>query len=163
MDTAKLKQWFDNLRRQEQLMLLAGALAVTAYVVFVWVLAPMSTRIERLQQQNAAAAATLAEVRSLAEEFQRLSGSGQAAMASRGNLTQVIDSTIKSNQLVMTRFQPSSSGDAQVRLENAAFDNVVAWLNELEVANGVQIKDLSLTPGAASGLVNVSVRLGQSG
>lgn len=156
----KFKEWFNNLRRQEQLMLVAGASVLVMYVVFKLILAPMTERIDVLQRQNQAAAVTLAEVTALAEQFRRLSGSGQAQMESRGNLTRIVDSTIKHNQLVMTRFQPSSSGDAQVRLENAAFNQVVTWLDELEVKNDVQIKDLSLTPGNASGLVNVSVRLG---
>ena len=143
-------------------MLLVGTAAVALYVVFVWILAPMSESIDNLQRQNQAAALTLAEVRQLADEYQRLQGK-TTAVKQTGSLTQVVDVTVKNNQLKMSRFQPSSSGDAQVRFENAPFNNVVAWLNELEVENSVLIKDISVTPGTASGLVNVSVRLNKNG
>lgn len=144
-------------------MLLFGAMAVAIYVVFVLILAPMANARDNLERQNQEAAQTLAEVRALASEYQGLSGAGPGARSAGGNLTVIVDSTVKANQLKMARFQPSSLGDVQVRFENALFNNIVAWLNDLEANNGVLIKDLSLTPGAAKGLVNVSVRLGLSG
>lgn len=159
-----MKEWFNNLRRQEQLMLLIGALVVVAYIVFVLILAPMADTRDNLQRQNVEAAQTLAEVGALANQYQSLSGVATAgARPTVGNLTVIVDTTVKANQLKMTRFQPSSQGDVQVRFENAVFNHIVAWLNDLEVNNGVLIKDLSLTPGAGKGLVNVSVRLGLNG
>lgn len=158
-----MKEWFNNLRRQEQLMVLFGAFALALYIVFMWILAPMSDKIATLERQNHAAAVSLAEVKELAKVYKQLNQSGRAASVSDGNLTRIVDSTVKNNQLKMTRFQPSSSGDVQVRFENAAFNNIAAWINELESGNGVLVRDLSLTPGSAKGLVNVSVRLSLSG
>jgi general secretion pathway protein M len=59
----------------------------------------------------------------------------------------------------MSRFQPGSSGDVQVRLDNAAFDQVIRWLNDLESTQGVTTRELVIAQGSAAGLVNVSVRL----
>lgn len=157
-----MKEWFNNLRRQEQILLLVGAAAVALYIVFFWLLGPMSVSIANLQQQNRAAAETLVEVKQLAQEYQQLQG-GTTAARPTGNLTRIVDTTVKNHQLAMSRFQPSASGDAQVRFENAPFNHVVAWLNELETENGILIKDISITPGTASGLVNVSVRLNKNG
>lgn len=158
-----MKQWFNNLRRQEQLMVLVGGAVVAVYVVFVFILGPMADTRDKLQRQNQAAATTLAEVKALAEQYRRLQGGGSPTPATGGSLTRIVDTTVKHNQLSMSRFQPSSSGDVQVRFENALFNNLVAWLNELEVENGVLIKDLSITPGSGTGLVNVSVRLSLNG
>lgn len=156
-----MQQWFNNLQRQEQLMLLGGGFAVALYIVFVLILGPMSKSADVLTLQNERATESLHNVQALAEEYTRLKKSGAGPTGQKQNLTRLIDSTVKKNQLYMSRFQPSSSGDVQVRFENAVFNNIITWINELESEHGTVVKDLSITKGSASGLVNVSVRLHQ--
>lgn len=143
-------------------MLLAGALVLMAYLLFALLWRPLATEVDSLERKNLVAKQSLIAVKSLAQEFSSLQ---QSATANSGgaslNLTRLIDNTVKKNKLTMNRFQPSSSGDVQVRFENAVFNQILAWLHELEVGNGVAVKDLSINPGSASGLVNVSVRLRQ--
>ena len=118
--------------------------------------------MERLEQKNEVASRSLNVVEALSKEYQSLKKkSGSEAPGGKQNLTRLIDTTVKNNTLTMTRFQPSSSGEVQVRFENAVFDNILSGLHELEVGNGIVIRDLSVTNGSAIGLVNVSVRLRQ--
>lgn len=155
-----MQQWFNNLKRQQQIMLLAGAAAILFYLMFVLVLAPMSASATTWQRKNQAASATLVEVKQLAREYQRLQNTDVSiSHSSDENLTRIIDNSVKANQLTMSRFQPSSTGDVQIRFEDAVFNHVLAWLYQLEGENGILVKDLSVTPGVAAGLVNVSVRL----
>ena len=157
-----MRQWFNNLERQEQLMLmlLAAVLVVYVFVAFLW--RPMSQSVSDLQLSNERSSESLAKVNVLADEYQALVKTG-ANSGSKQNLTRLIDSTVKQNQLSMSRFQPSSSGDVQVRFENAVYDNIIAWLHALETAHSVRVKDLSITMGSQSGIVNVSVRLRKDG
>ncbi|MGK0500133.1 MAG: general secretion pathway protein M [Oceanicoccus sp.] len=156
-----MQQWFNNLTRQEQLMLVIAGAAVFVYLLFVLVLRPMSASADNLLLQNQRTAESLQTVRALAAEYKQLQKNGPVTSSAKQNLTRLIDNTVKKNELVMSRFQPSSSGDVQVRFENSVYADVIAWLNEVEVSNGINIKDLSISPGNASGLVNVSVRLRQ--
>ena len=156
-----MQQWFNNLRRQEQLVLLFGGFVVLMYLLFVMIFAPLSASVSNLQQQNQQATKSLLAVKALAEEYQSLQKSGVDNTGSKQNLTRLIDTTVKANQLTMNRFQPSSSGDVQVRFENAVFNHVIAWISTMENDHGISVKDLSITPGVAAGLVNVSVRLRQ--
>jgi general secretion pathway protein M len=159
-----MQQWFKNLQRQEQLMVLLAATVTVAYLLFVLLWQPMAEAADTLQRQNEAARETLRTVQRLAAEYQQLQSAGaKAADPSKQSITRLIDSSVKTNELTMERFQPSASGDVQVRFENAAFNKILAWLNQLEVDHGVIIKDLSISPGAANGLVNVSVRIHQDG
>ncbi len=156
-----MQQWFYSLKRQEQIMLLLGGFVVFAYLLYVLLLRPMSLASERLETQNETASHSLAVVKILSQEYLALKSSGSEVGGKKKNLTRLIDVTVKNNTLTMTRFQPSSSGDVQVRFENAVFDHILSWLHELETGNGIIIKDLSVTNGPATGLVNVSVRLRQ--
>lgn len=154
-----IQQWFNNLKRSEQQILFVGGVLVLLYLLYVLLWQPTSAGIERLQQHNVVAAEQLQSVRALAAEYKQLKGSDGGGRSNNFNLQTLIDNTVSRNQLHVKRMQPSASGDVQVRFENAVFNKVVAWLYDLEVANGVVVKDLSINPGNGSGLVNVSVRL----
>ena len=153
----KLQQQL-SLRDQSMLALLAGALALFVLYQALW--HPLAAANQRLQVQNATGEKSLAAVTQMAAQLRALQqASTQSAAAQNENLTQLIDRTVAANSLRMSRFQPGSGGDVQVRLDNAAFDQVLRWLNELESAQAVTIRELVIAPGSASGLVNVSVRL----
>jgi general secretion pathway protein M len=156
-----MSTWFDNLKRQEQLLLVLAAFLVLLYVVFIVILKPMSNSVDELQLGNEQAKQTLQTVQNLAQEYKVLQKNAGGKTQGNKSLTRIIDASVKKNQLTMKRFQPSSSGDVQVRFENVVFNHLIAWLYELEHDNAVMIKDLSVSPGSASGLVNVSVRLYQ--
>lgn len=151
----KLQQQL-SLRDQKMLALLAGA--VLLYLLYQIFLHPLATANARLTAQNSAAQNSLAEVTQMAAQLRALQQTPQNG-ASGENLTQLVDRLVAANQLHMSRFQPGSSGDVQVRLDNVAFDQTLRWLNELESGNGVVVRELVVAPGAGSGLVNVSVRL----
>jgi general secretion pathway protein M len=158
-----MQQWFNQLKRQEQLLLIALAAVLVIYLIVVLIWRPMATSVDSLRLQNEQSQQSLQQVKQLAAEYKLLEQSGTSRSSSKPNLTRLIDGTVKKHQLKMSRFQPSSSGDVQVRFENAGYNNILAWLNELENSHGVLIKDLSITLGAGSGVVNVSVRMRQGG
>ncbi len=153
----KLQQQL-SLRDQKMLALLFGAIVL--YALYQVALRPLAMANAKLMAQNAAAQDSLAEVTQMAAQVLALqASSAQQGGASGENLTQLVDRTVAANQLHMSRFQPGASGDVQVRLDNVSFDQTLRWLNELESAQGVAVRELVVAPGAASGLVNVSVRL----
>lgn len=159
---ATIKQWFNNLPRREQLWVLVLGAVLALYIVFFLMLGPMQESVAKLQRQNDDAQQSLDNVNALVAQFNTLNkANGGSKAALHQNLNRLIDSSVKENNLQMNRFQPSSSGDIQVRFENAVFNNILAWLHQLEVDNAVIIKDLSISPGNAGGLVNVSVRVRQ--
>jgi len=147
-----------SMRDQGMLALLAGALVL--YVLYQALWHPLAVANQRLENQNAAAQKSLAAVTQMAAQLRALQQTNtQTASAQNENLTQLIDRTVAANNLRMSRFQPGSSGDVQVRLDNMPFDQVLRWLNELESAQAVTIRELVIAPGSATGLVNVSARL----
>jgi general secretion pathway protein M len=147
-----------NLRDQGMLIALAAAIVVYLLVVVAW--RPLAQANRSLQQANAVLRDSVQNINQLAAEYRQLqqSGSGKGAVSTE-SLAQLLDRTVAAQQLQMSRFQPGSNGDVQVRFDNSAFDQIVRWLHQLESEHTVTVRDLSVTPGAAPGLVNVSVRL----
>ena len=154
-----LKKWQQqlSLRDQKMLAILAGALVL--FALYQIALRPIAAANARLAAQNAAAQNSLAEVTQMAAQLRVLQQTQAQQNGGGENLTQLVDRTVAANQLHMSRFQPGSSGDVQVRLDNVSFDQTLRWLNDLESAQSVAVRELVVAPGAASGLVNVSVRL----
>lgn len=151
----KLQQQL-SMRDQKMLAILAGV--VLLYLLYQIFLHPLEKANAQLAAQNTAARNNLAEITQMASQLHALQQT-QQSNSSGENITQLVDRSVAANQLHMSRFQPGSSGDVQVRLDNVAFDQTMRWLNELESGNGVAVRELVVAPGAGSGLVNVSVRL----
>lgn len=153
---ARLRQL--SLRDQAMLVLLAAAMLL--YVLYQMLWHPLAAANSSLAAQNAAVAKSLASVNQLAAQYRELQKSSAQDNSGQGEtLTQLVDQTVAGNQLHMSRFQPGSSGDVQVRLDNASFDQVLRWLGELESKHGVTLREFGIAPGSGPGLVNVSVRL----
>jgi len=130
------------------------------YVLYQMLWRPLALANQHLSEQNVAATQSLASIAQLAAQYRELQQGSAQNNASQGeSLTQLVDETVASNGLHMSRFQPGSSGDVQVRLDNAGFDQVLRWLHELETKHSVTIRELGISPGSAPGLVNISVRL----
>lgn len=153
---ARLQQ----LSLRDQAMLVVLAAAVLLYMLYQLVWHPLANANDNLARQNAAIAASVASMNQLAAQYRELQKSTTSNAASQGEtLTQLVDQTVASNSLHMSRFQPGSSGEVQVRFDNANFDQMLRWLNDLENRHGVVLRELGISPGSGPGLVNVSVRL----
>ena len=148
-----------QLSLRDQALLALLAVVVVFYLLYQLAWRPLAADNTRLQTQNEAAARTLENVAQLAAQYRQLQQSGAQAGQSQGSLTALLDQSVAANQLQMSRFQPGSAGDVQVRLDNAPFDQVLRWLHQLEMQHGVAVKELAVSPGGDSGLVNVSVRV----
>jgi general secretion pathway protein M len=147
-----------SLRDQAMLMVLAAALALYMLYQLLW--HPLASANDNLAQQNAGLSRSLASVTQMAAQYADLKKSNAQNNAAQGStLTQLVDATVAANQLHMSRFQPGSTGDVQVRFDNASFDQVMRWLNELESKDAVVLREFGISPGSGAGLVNVSVRL----
>ena len=157
-----MKNWFNNLKHNEQWMIVVCGCLVAVYLLYSVIWLPMKTSQRELAIKNEQAAKTLVSVRSLAQEYQALKGLGQSnAKQSTASLASIVDSTVAANKLVMSRFQPSSTGDAQVRFENVPFNQLLSWLYQIETDHAVVVRDLSVSSGGSGGLVNVSIRVGK--
>src|SRR5690606_21397546 len=142
----KLQQQF-SLRDQKMLALLVIVLVV--YMLYLLTLRPLLATNARLRLQNDAAHNSLAAVTQMAAQLGQLQRAGAQTSGSGENLTQLIDRTVAAQQLRMSRFQPGAGGDAQVRLDSVAFDQLLRWLNELESQHGVTVRELVVAPGSA--------------
>jgi type II secretory pathway component PulM len=156
-----LKEWFAGLNEREQLSLVALGFALGLYFLYMLAWAPLAEHRNRLTVQNQSTAESLQRVDAMVSEITRLRAGGVASTAQR-NLTALVNQSTNRYSLQVSRLQPNSRGDIQVRLENAVFDDLVAWLDEIENREGLLVTEVAITRTGSSGRVNASIRIAQT-
>ncbi len=157
-----MKAWFAGLTQREQLSVLVLGVALALYLLYALVWSPLDARRDTLARQNAEIAESLTRVDAMVSELLALRETG-AKPGTRRNLTSVINESTRRLQLPVSRLQPNSRGEIQVRLENAPFDDVLGWLYEMEFGEGLLVREVSITEGGSVGRVNATVRVAQPG
>ncbi len=157
-----MKEWFSQLNQREQLSLLLLSLALLVYLLYILVLSPLESEREQLMAQNSAVIESQGRVDAMVSQLLQLREGGAKAGAKR-NLTSVINQSTSRLQLPVMRLQPNSRGEIQVRIENASFNDVLKWLNEMEYTESLLVREVSVTPAASAGRINITVRIAEAG
>ena len=156
-----MKEWFAGLNQREQLSLLVLGVALALYLLYMVAWAPLAERRSELAVQNEAVAQSLQRVDAMVSEIIRLREGGGAS-ASRRNLTSLVNQSTGRHGLQVSRLQPNSRGDIQVRMENAVFDDLVAWLDEVENRERLLVTEIAITRTGNVGRVNATIRISQA-
>jgi general secretion pathway protein M len=147
----------NKYNRREQMMLLACALAVSVYLLWLVVLGPIQNKRDQLLAANTASTQALGRVQIMAAQIQQMRDQGTTA--SSANISGAIDSSLRANGLSMSGFQPGANGEVRVRLERASYESLMQWLYEMEFKQGISVSDLSITATNDVGQVTVTLRL----
>ena len=158
-----MNKFLANLTPRERRWLLGGAgllLVLLAYSL-AWV--PLSREVARLEEIVGEQRALLAWMEQAAEEAQRLRGLSSVAKRQRGHqsLLALSDQTARQAGLggAIKRVEPEGQDKVRIRLEGAAFDDLVAWLEKLQIGHGVRIVSITVDRRDQPGLVDARLTL----
>lgn len=157
-----MKEWFAQLEQREQLSLVVLAFALALYVLYMLVWSPLESKRDQLILQNQGVASSLQRVDAMVSEITQLRDSG-GGRNQRRNLTSLINQSTARLEIQVNRLQPNSRGEIQVRLEGAAFDDLMVWLHEMEYREALLVREVSITQSGSVGRVNATVRIAQAG
>lgn len=157
-----MKEWYQSLTQREQLSVVALGLAVALYAVYSVAVKPIASARDEMARQNLALAESLQRVDAMASQVLQLRQSGAGNGRGR-NLTALINRSTGALGLQVSRLQPNARGEVQVRMEAVAFDDLLAWLHQMEYRESLVLQEVSITPGGGSGRVNATVRIAQAG
>ncbi len=153
----ELKQLFLDQSPRDQLMLSVGGLVVLVYILLFLVLFPMQNDLAKKQKRNESALAEQQRVYELAGQVLAKQQGGSDGSTDQ-SLNSLLNQSLREFGLAMEQFQPTGNA-ARVRLATSEFNKVLAWLHEMEIKQGVLIKDLSVTADKNPGAVLVNLQL----
>lgn len=162
-----MKAWFLSLAPRERLMVSVATAVVSLALIFLLAWEPLASRVAQLQQSVEEKQALKQWMRQASAEARRLRGvaAGASDAGNNRSLLAVVDQTSKQAQLgsAVKRIQPDGQDLVRVNLEQAAFDDVVMWLGNLQRSYGVKVVDAALDRQADAGRVNARLTLKKGG
>lgn len=152
------KQWWDQASSRDQMMLILGAAFLVIYLLFMAVLGPVQGMRDDELKRNTAQRASLERVKELAAKVmeQNAASSGQQQKSS---IESIVQRSVGTSSLTLSSMNASGSNGVRVRFDDAPFEKVLKWLHEMEIAQGLHIRDLSISPSKTPGMVTVTLRM----
>jgi len=145
------------LSPRERRLLLAGAIAVAAILIF-GMLIPLDRSVAHAQQRLTKKRADLSWMQTVAPQIAVLP---PASSANGESLLVIVDRSARESGLAnaLSGSEPGGPGNLSVRLEKASFDSLVGWLARLAQQNGVVVDSAIIEKSGAPGLVNANIVL----
>lgn len=151
-----LKDWWNQNSPRDQLALFSLAIVFVIYLIYALVTGVHGKYIEQLDK-NERAKSSLNQVRELSAEL--LARDGGDVTKSQENITEQVNNSLREFNLNLSSMQPQSNGAVRLRMEQVRYSSLVSWMHEIEVNQGVKIKDSTVTTGSEKGKVSVTVTL----
>jgi general secretion pathway protein M len=149
----KLKVRFLQLSdRERRLMIVSACVLIVA--IFYWgIWSPMTQSVERGQNTLSNQRSLLAWVQKNANRAAQLRSSVTTNSNFSGALPQAVNKAASAMNIAISRMQPQGQ-ELQIWVDQAPFNDVLAWLQALESA-GIQIIDLDMIQTDVPGQVKI--------
>ena len=145
--------WHEQSPR-DQIYLIVGAFITFLFLIWVGLCQPLIEWRDQQQQRLDNLTRTLNTVESLASQLKRQS-QANPAVSSKNNLAEIVDASLRDNNLRMKGFQPGRNGEVRLSLEDAAYKPLMQWLYDLEYKHDLQVLELNLAQTQTIGLLTV--------
>lgn len=142
----------------QKLVLAAGlVVAVLAGGSLSW---HLHQQVTAAQLRRDAAVANLQGMSELVQRYRELQAAGAGGTGAAGDLSAVVTRSLQGKTFQPNRIQ-QQNGELALRLDNAPFNEVLAWLLELEESGAVVLGNVSITQAQPAGVtLTVALRGG---
>lgn len=161
MNPAALREWFDKLAERERWLVLAAAAFAAFALVYALGLQPLYAARGRAAAEVEARRSLLNDIEQVAGRFGPQGISTGPVPANGESLVVVIDRSTRERGLgaYLKRNQPEGANGVRLRLENAPFDDLTAWLADVQARYGLTAVSASFDPSGEPGRVNSNLVL----
>lgn len=163
-----MKQWYLSREPNERRALLAGAIVVLALLLYGLGWQPLGAAVERQRQILAQQQETLQWMQGAAQQIGQLRASQRPAQAATANqpLLSIVENTARSITRAggtLKRIEPRDQDSVQIWLDQAPFDEMIHWLNNLQRNSGIQAVNIAVDKQNKDGVVNARITLKRAG
>ena len=154
----QIRQWFFSLPTKEQWMVsgTGALLIITLFYLVIW--EPLHLGLDEELQKQQSQQEILLWMQQAADEVKTLRSSGSSSTIRDKNkpTTLVIEQAIKNAglQTSVKKIESSGNNGAKVTLDEAAFNQMLVWLNTLATHNGIQVVSANIDRAENPGRVN---------
>lgn len=157
-----MKAWWEGLSFRDRRISIIGGAVLTVLLLYALVWDPLHRGVAQLRDANGEQRAVLNWMQQSSQEVRALQGVARVDAAARGgeSLLSLVDRTAKLGRLAGTlkKAQPEGDGKVQVWFEQAPFDELVPWLEQLSRQYGIQLENAQFER-QLPGIVNARITL----
>ncbi|MGJ8669433.1 MAG: type II secretion system protein GspM [Oceanococcus sp.] len=157
-----MREWFSNLAPREQWMVGAAAVVLVLMIYFLMVWEPLSKTSARLDQDIVNARELVIYMQKARKDVAQLGGSAARKPSNNGrSLLAQVDSSGKRSGVAnhIKRIQPEGQNQVRLWLEDAPFEALMNWLNQLQQKQGIVLENGSLDRDDKTGTVKARLTL----
>lgn len=147
-----------QFNRREQTMLVTLAVLVVVLLIWLAVLSPLKHKRDQLILTTVSNEQALGRVQLLARQVE-IQAQQSVQTGGGGEISGLIDASLRENSLSMSSFVPGPGGEVRVRIDKAGFEPAMQWFYDLENKHHIAIRELSMTGTNEPGQVSINVRL----
>tara|TARA_B110000114_G_C15084739_1_gene395615 strand:- start:1294 stop:1761 length:468 start_codon:yes stop_codon:yes gene_type:complete len=147
-----MKQWWQELNVREQQLLAVMSTVMAIFLLYSIIWQPLNENLAKSTKKLARQQALLTWVNTNTTRYQQVNVGGNTR--STGSISSIVNRTASNYQITVTRMQPQGN-ELQVWIDEVAFKNLLRWLDQLALSEGLQVKGIDLTRGEQPGVVRV--------
>lgn len=155
----QIKQWFNSLPSKEQWMVSGTGFLIIATLLYLVIWEPVHIGLKTEQQKQQSQNEILLWMQQAATEVKGLRTSGSRTTIRDKNkpTTLVIEQTINNAGLKSSvrKIESSGKNGARVTFNEAAFNQILVWLNTLATHNGIHVVSANIERASKPGQANV--------
>ena len=158
-----MKGWWLGLAERERRLLKAGAVLVVLLLGWTLVWEPLQRSRDDWRQRAIAAEASLQWMRAASRELAQRGPAAQPPAPDSRSLLARVDSGARDAGLggALVRVEPTGPDQVRMQFQQAGFDPLMDWLQQLAAQQGVRVAELSVRRAQGVGLVDARVGLEQ--
>ncbi len=153
-----LKDKYNALESQEKKLLTFAGIFVIVFLVYFAIYQPMASSISSLQKANTESQKLLIWMSQSAATIKKSTGGSNKAKSRGGrSLNQLINSTASKAKISISRSQPRDNNQYQIWLDQVVFNELLLWLDKLQMDYGIFVSNINLGTSDKSGFVRVNL------
>ncbi len=155
-----MKDWFDSLQERERMFVVTAAVFLVFAVLYLAIWMPLAKGQRTMASSVEIWSEQLAELKPLIGKLQ--SGGTTTIVDYDQPLVVIVDRTVRDRGLTGSLQRTLPTGNVvRVEFENAAFDDLVLWIGDLNQQYGLRVQTANFSNNSAEkkGRVNSTVTL----
>lgn len=158
-----IRTWFDSMAPRERVLVGSAAVLTLVAIVVIGLLRPLAASRAIAAEAVESKRAVLADIERVAARFGPNAPAGTAAPTTE-SLVVLIDRSTRARGLgtYLRRNEPDGEASIRLRFENAPFDELVAWLGELQASHAIGVMAASADAAQDAGRVNANLQLSRT-
>lgn len=163
----ELQQHYQNLSQRDQnlAIIMSVILAVTLFYIIIW--EPLHLNLEKQKNTQTSQLEIHHWMQNAAAEVRALKASGNRGtriQKKHSPVSIVAEQSAKLNGLSkqIGKIESSGKNSAQIKVENASFNQMLLWINTLKTRYGISVSSAKIEHTNKAGIINARLILNRS-